>query len=225
MSYGSFDTSEKIRLTSQLFLGAHYVGSRLIGSLDEPEQLVVDFAALDCFTYLDYVEALRKTNDFHHDFKQNIIQTRYIDSNVSYLARKHFLSDWLVPDNNGNKNADDITSSLSAHAVVVPKMLNQKEDDSVYIEGLAPKYREIVYIPSEFVDESVLAGMRTGDYIGMYTGLAGLDVTHTGIYIETPEGPIYRNASSLSANMKVVDTPLFEYIEGKPGIVVYRAAE
>ncbi|WP_146674791.1 N-acetylmuramoyl-L-alanine amidase-like domain-containing protein, partial [Salmonella enterica] len=33
----------------------------------------------------------------------------------------------------------------------------------------------------------------------------------------------FRNASSLAANRKVVDTPFMEYMHSRPGIVVLRA--
>ncbi|MFG3702925.1 N-acetylmuramoyl-L-alanine amidase-like domain-containing protein, partial [Micromonospora sp. NPDC047620] len=36
----------------------------------------------------------------------------------------------------------------------------------------------------------------------------------------TPTGPVFRNASSLAVNNKVVDTPLSEYLQTVPGIVV-----
>nr|WP_242397397.1 N-acetylmuramoyl-L-alanine amidase-like domain-containing protein [Aeromonas salmonicida] len=38
-------------------------------------------------------------------------------------------------------------------------------------------------------------------------------------------GPVLRNASSVSTNMKVVDSPFIDYVKNKPGILVYRATE
>ncbi|WP_131824557.1 N-acetylmuramoyl-L-alanine amidase-like domain-containing protein, partial [Mycobacteroides abscessus] len=43
-----------------------------------------------------------------------------------------------------------------------------------------------------------------------------------GIFLHTPSGPVLRNASSLRANNQVVDTPLREYLDTVPGIVVLR---
>ena len=68
-----------------------------------------------------------------------------------------------------------------------------------------------------------MAQLRTGDYIGIYTHLAGLDVTHTGIFIMTENGPMLRNASSRKENMKVMDSPFMDYVINTPGIVVLRA--
>lgn len=64
--------------------------------------------------------------------------------------------------------------------------------------------------------------MQTGDYVGIYSPLAGLDVSHTGIIIKKGNQVWLRNASSLKKNMKVVDTPLLSYIKTRPGIVIAR---
>lgn len=53
--------------------------------------------------------------------------------------------------------------------------------------------------------------------------MQGLDVSHTGIVIRAGDAVWFRNASSLSANRKVVDTPFLNYMRSKPGIVVLRA--
>lgn len=68
----------------------------------------------------------------------------------------------------------------------------------------------------------VLNNLKTGDYIGIYSPIKGLDVSHTGIVIRKNNQVLYRNASSLSKNMKVVDTNFLEYISSKTGIIVLR---
>jgi hypothetical protein len=161
------DSGYMIDLLSRPFLGTPYVANMLIGSQDTPEKLVIDFRGLDCFTYIDYVDAL--------------------------------------------------------HTVTLVKNLNQKSDGSSYLPGLKNVQRSITYLPSDFIDDKVLAQLHTGDYIGIYTHLAGLDVTHTGIYIMTENGPVLRNASSRKENMQVVDSPFMDYVQATPGIVVFRA--
>jgi len=214
---------KKIKAISKLFLNSSYVKNRLIGSGVEKERFVADFRALDCFTFLDYVESLRKSYDFSYDFSDNLIKTRYKNSTVDFLLRKHFFSDWTYEDDNGDRNAEDITEYLTEHTNTIQKELNQKADGGTYIAGLPIVSRKISYIPGDSIDDSVVNNLENGDYIGIYTNIAGLDVTHTGIFIRGKNGPVYRNASSLSNNMKVVDTPFLEYVQGKPGIVVYRA--
>nr|NIQ97208.1 DUF1460 domain-containing protein [Desulfuromonadales bacterium]NIS43194.1 DUF1460 domain-containing protein [Desulfuromonadales bacterium] len=58
---------------------------------------------------------------------------------------------------------------------------------------------------------------------GLYTDLDGLDVSHVGILIRRQGDLLLRHASSRKGVEQVVDVPLFDYLQGKPGIVVLRA--
>lgn len=212
------DKTREIELLSHAFLRTPYVADKLIGSATAPEELVIDFRGLDCFTYLDYVQALRTATTLE-TFTENVIQTRYINGSLDFLHRKHFFTDWA---NTKQVIADDITAQLSNNAVTVVKQLNRKADGGVYLPSLPSVERSLTYIPSEFVDQRVISQLQTGDYIGIYTKLLGLDVTHTGFFIMTPQGAVLRNASSRQENMKVVDSPLANYIANTPGIIVLR---
>ncbi|MFI6365645.1 DUF1460 domain-containing protein [Nocardia sp. NPDC050630] len=209
---------ELIERLSAHLLGTPYGADMLIGAADQPEQLVIDLRRVDCFTYLDYVEALSRSND-GDQFVANLIATRYTDSRVEFRQRKHFFSDW---SHTARIAATDITDTLSPAAVTVAKRLNAKAGGGVYLPGLPVVDRDITYIPSAAVDEGVIGGLRTGDYIGAYADQPGLDVTHVGIFVMTPSGPVFRNASSLAANNKVVDSPFAEYVRTTPGIMVLR---
>lgn len=210
---------ELIEALSARFLGTPYGANMLIGSASQPEQLVIDFRAVDCFTYLDYVEALSRSAT-RDEFVANLVDTRYAGAQVDFAHRKHFFTDWA---HTPRIAATDITASLSPGAVTVSKALNAKSDGSLYLPGIPVVNRDITYIPSGAVDSGVLGQLRTGDYIGAYADQSGLDVTHVGIFVQTANGPVFRNASSLAANDKVVDTPVAEYLNSVPGIVVLRA--
>lgn len=209
---------ELIDLLSSRFLGTPYVANMLIGSSTQPEQLVIDFRGVDCFTYLDYVEALSRSTT-RDEFTANLIDTRYTGGQVGFANRKHFFTDWA---NTPRVAATDITASLSPSAATVVKHLNAKADGGQYLPGLPVVDRPITYIPSAAVDANVIGQLRTGDYIGAYTDQAGLDVTHVGIFVATPNGPVFRNASSLAANNQVVDSSFSDYVASTPGILVLR---
>lgn len=215
----SKDKGEIIKNVSASFLGAPYVANMLIGSPASPEKLVVDFRGLDCFTYLDYVEALRKSYS-PSDFVKNIIRTRYANNEVSYSHRKHFFTDW---SHEKPLNAKDVTSEIALNAVTVTKILNRKSDGGEFEPSLGMIKRDVTYIPSKLIDDTVVDHLKTGDYIGIYTPTEGLDVTHAGIFITTEEGPMLRNASSRITNKKVVDSPFMDYVKKTPGIIVLRA--
>ncbi|MCC4603823.1 DUF1460 domain-containing protein [Xanthomonas campestris pv. badrii] len=207
-----------IKVISAEFLGTPYQANMLQGSATTPEKLIIDFRGLDCFTYLDYVEAARHAYS-QQDFVDRLILTRYVDGVVGFTTRKHFFSDWVT---RSNLLADDITATLSSKAVRVDKALNLKDDGSFYLPGLPVVQRTITYIPAADVDSNLVRQLRTGDYVGRYSPAAGLDVSHVGIFVMTDAGPVLRNASSRPENNKVVDSPFMEYVGRTVGIVVYR---
>ncbi|WP_156850727.1 DUF1460 domain-containing protein [Bartonella refiksaydamii] len=212
---------EMISALSEAFLGTPYQANMLHGTENIPEKLIIDFRGLDCFTYLDYVEALRKSTS-QTEFINNVIKTRYVDGNINFLNRKHFFTDWAYRE---YKQANDITAQLSPHAVSTEKYLNKKADGGNYLPGLPVVKRNITYIPSNFINEEVISRLQTGDFIGIYSKLAGLDVSHVGFFIMTDNGPMLRNASSKKENEKVVDSPFMDYVVKTPGIVVLRALQ
>lgn len=216
---GTRTNGELIELLSRQFLGTPYAADMLIGTATQPEKLVIDLRRVDCFTYLDYVDALTRSTD-RDQFVANLIETRYADGQVSFLQRKHFFSDW---SHTARTSATDITATLSTAAVTVAKHLNAKGDGGTYLPGLPVVDRAITYIPSAAVDSNLVRQLHTGDYIGAYADQPGLDVTHVGIFVATPTGPVLRNASSLTATNQVVDSPFADYVHSTPGIVVLRA--
>lgn len=208
-----------ISRVSSAFLGTPYQADTLIGGADTPEALVANFNGVDCFTLVDYVEALTRSHD-QKTFLNILARTRYTGGNVGYLYRRHFLSDWVATSPH---NARDVTPYISLDYVVVDKQLNRKPDGSEYIPGLGIHPRRINYIPGKAINQQVLDRLKAGDYVGVYSPLDGLDVSHVGIVVRHDGQVWFRNASSLAANRKVVDSPFFAYMRDKPGIIVLRA--
>jgi hypothetical protein len=206
---------------SRQFLGVPYGAGTLVGSATRPEELVIDVEAVDCFTYADYVEALKRADD-REEFVDRLIEIRYKDGVVGFRHRRHFLTDWSVDT---PAIATDVTADLGAKSVTAAKRLNRKDTGGVYLPGLPEVPRQITYIPRGEVDDTVVDALRTGDYIGAYAEDGGLDVTHVGIFVDTPGGPVVRNASSVTKNNKVVDDPFFDYVATVPGIVVLRPTQ
>ncbi|MXV43715.1 DUF1460 domain-containing protein [Saccharibacter sp. 17.LH.SD] len=211
------DNRARLETISQSLLGTPYQAHHLIGSATQPEELVVDLRSVDCLSFLEYVTALNSSTS-ENEFLGKLVQTRYVNNTVSFSTRRHFLSDWCYPY---PVLGDDITKKLSSQSVSVVKTLNQKADGSLYLPGISIKKRVITYIPSASLD-TVYPQLRTGDLIGIYSNLPGLDVSHTGFAICNGETVVFRNASSLSAHPYVVDIPLKDYVANKRGITVIR---
>ncbi len=213
--------AERSERLSRQFLGTPYGADTLVGSATVPEQLVAELERVDCFTLADYVEALKRSTS-RDQFVNALIRVRYKDNAVGFATRKHFFTDWAAA---APAIATDITATLSPDAVEVTKHLNRKDAGGVYLPGLPVVSRTVAYLPSAAVDDDVVKQLRTGDYVGAYAEDGGLDVTHVGIYVAGPNGPVLRNASSLKANEKVVDSPLSDYLRTVPGIVVLRPVQ
>ncbi|HML93923.1 MAG TPA: DUF1460 domain-containing protein [Thermodesulfobacteriota bacterium] len=210
---------ERIGFISAEFLGTPYVADTLTGSVNTPEVFTIDLEGMDCFTYVDYVEALSLSDSFP-DFEENLRKIRYKDGVVAFRNRNHFFSDW--PINNSGKVKDMTREIGGGKTRSASKSLNLKKDGTVYLPGIPVKNRTIYYIPSSEIDGEVTSSLRTGDYAGIFTEIDGLDVSHTGIIVKKGNTAYLRHASSRKSNMKVVDENLTEYMQNKPGLVVYR---
>lgn len=220
LPFSGEDHGEVISRVSSAFLGTPYQANTLIGGPDTPESLVANTNGVDCFTFIDYTEALTRSHD-QASFLRNLAAVRYTGGNVSYLSRRHFFSDWSATK---PYNARDVTPDISPDYAVADKQLNRKPDGSEYIPGLGIHPRKINYIQGKAISQQVLDNLKTGDYVGVYSSaLDGLDVSHVGIVVRHDGKVWFRNASSLAENKKVVDSPFAEYMRAKPGIVVLRA--
>lgn len=104
----------------------------------------------------------------------------------------------------------------------VNKHLNLKPDASLWLAGIGVTARQIHYLPAEKVDEDILSALRPGDYVGVFSPLEGLDVSHTGIIVKDKGRTLLRHASSRRETGRVVDEALLPYLKDKPGLVVYR---
>jgi hypothetical protein len=213
-------TGSQIDFISRQFLNTDYKESTLTGDINTPEILVMNLEKVDCFTLLDYVEAMRLSESFS-DFKENLKRVRYRSGKVVFENRNHFFTDWQEYNAGCIEN---ITGQINIQNIkTVKKLLNKKEDGASCLQGILPRERTIQYIASEDIDHSLLFHLETGDYVGIYSALQGLDVSHVGIVVKD-RGEVYlRHASS--KQRKVVDEVLRQYVSEKPGLIVLRPKE
>lgn len=218
-SYKIKGAGSHIDFISENFLDTDYKESTLIGDINTPEVLVINLKGVDCFTFIDYVEAMRLSCSFPK-FKKNLKRVRYRSGKVSFKNRNHFFTDWK------EFNSDfvyDVTEQIGArHAIEVNKILNQREDKTYLLPGIPLKKRKIKYIPSDAVDDSVISKLRTGDYAGIYSTIQELDVSHVGIIIKRGSTTYLRHASSARMHRKVIDEDFRKYISNKPGLIILR---
>ena len=216
------DAGQRIAFLSNTFLGLEYQESTLIGSEHAPEVFVINLQGVDCLTFIEYIEAMRLSKSFS-EFQTNLRKVRYESGVVSFSKRNHFFTDWIE---NNKDFIRDVTGEIAADATKrVRKILNVRGDGTFLLPGIQPVEREIGYVPAENIDDAVFHAMKTGDYIGIYSTVHGLDVSHVGIVIRDGESIFLRHASSQKKYRKVIDQDLKEYILNKPGIIVLRPKE
>lgn len=210
---------DRIVALSAHFLDRPYAANCLVGGPDEPEQLVIDLSGFDCFTLLDVVEALRRAADVE-DFPEQLKHVRYRDGEVTYVLRRHFFSDWPAAD---DAAIVDVTSAVGqGGAVTVVKQLNRRSDGALWLPGIDVTRRPVTFLPTSAITPQTLLSLQSGDYVGIYSDLDGLDVSHTGLIVKAGKSVRLRHASSRRGVERVVDEPLLDYLQGKPGLVVYR---
>lgn len=218
-SYKTYRVSERIGYISSKFLGIKYKENTLIGNMDTHEVFVVNLEFLDCMTFIEYVEAMRLSQDYK-EFIDNLKKIRYKNGIVSYFTRNHFFTDWIETN---SKSIEDITNDIGReYAVKITKDINLKEDNTLYVPGIPHRLREFSYIPSVYFKKELIDRLSTGDYIGIFSESMGLDVSHVGIFILKDNKYFLRHASSKEKYRKVVDEDFIEYVNNKPGIIVFR---
>lgn len=213
------ETGLRIDFLSKQFLDTKYKESTLIGNANNREVFVIDLEGVDCLTFIEYIEAMRRSKSFA-EFNENLMRVRYRSGLVAFQNRNHFFTDWKAFN---SAFIVDVTSHIGGEKrKEVSKRLNEKHDGSFFVPGVSCRLREVVYIQSIYVDHNLTEKLETGDYIGIYSKQDGLDVSHTGIIIKGQKTVNFRHASSVKKNMKVVDEDLVSYLKAKPGIIVFR---
>ncbi|GBD95446.1 hypothetical protein BMS3Abin06_00318 [bacterium BMS3Abin06] len=218
-SSGISDPGERIDFLSKQFLKIKYQESTLIGDINTHEVFVINLEGVDCFTFIEYIEAMRRSGSFN-EFRENLRKVRYLSGRIAFENRNHFFTDWKAfnPD-----FVVDITKYISSgKSKEVSKILNKRDDGTLFLPGLSCRLRGLTYIPSIYVDDAVIEKLKTGDYAGIYSETGGLDVSHVGIIIREQNAVKLRHASSVGKYMEVVDEDFKDYQEAKPGIIVLR---
>lgn len=218
-------------------LGAPYEAGLLDRSPDEP--LVVDLERFDCVLFVETVLALARgvaVESWDFDgFRGRIEEQRYRDGRrEGYCSRLHYFSEWIL-DNERRGIVTNVTAGLGG--VPLGKRLDfmgtHREsypllaDDSLYAEVLAMERRleglEILHVPQDRIRD-VYPLLEAGDIVALTTRVEGLDVSHTGLVVDTGDGG--RGLLHAALDRGVVLSPdLQSYVQNnrsQVGIVVAR---
>lgn len=191
-------------------------------SKGEPEKLVVNFAGVDCVTFVELTLALAHANSYEK-FVQKLREIRYDGGQISYQKRNHYMAaDW-TPHN--ARLVDDVTQTAGGRfSETVHKKLTliDRNEDGVKDAQMAT----IMFISKQHV-EAVKSAIREGDILLFTSPRSDLDVQHCGI-------ATWKNGEVYVMNAKKGDTvttdswPLVKYIARIPrfsGIKILRPKE
>jgi len=191
------------------FRGRPYQGGTLTPP-GEAEELVLRLDVFDCLTWLDHAVALLQA-DSYRDYHGHLLRNRYYDSEISFETRRHFFTDWL--------DRDDWYSPRDLQSEQAVKLLNRRAGGGTWVPGIPCRMRRFGWLPSASLS-SRQELLRSGDLIGFYTDLPGLDVTHVGLLEVDGDSLFLLHASSAAG--KLVRVEFLDYASGKPGVVVLR---
>lgn len=205
---------DRIIRVSDFFINIPYKKNTIKGSAEIKEELTIDFEGVDCMTFIEYVEALRLSND-NMSFIENLKKVRYYNGIVDFFSRRHFFTDWDYLT-----TVKNITSEIGGEYVLTTsKELNKVDRQKKWIEGLPTKLRKIQFIPKNNILK-ILDKICSVLYCGFYSSKEGLDVSHVGILCKIHDNFVLRHASSIDG--KVTEESFLEYAIHNEGIILYK---
>jgi hypothetical protein len=229
---------EIMQKVGEQMLNRPYVAGMLDANMVEPAEPVVTLDKFDCLLLVESVFALSKNvkaqNYDYGQFKRNLTNIRYRSGmNTGYPSRLHYFIDW-IRDNQSRGNVTDVTPRVTPLTNTINFMsthrasYKQLVDNANYaqIQQVEANLRgyQVYYIPKNQLRQ-YYPQMQGGDIIATATNIAGLDVTHTGIIMDRPNGVKgFLNASSRQHKV-IVSPDLQDYSAGIPaqtGILLIR---
>ena len=222
------------------FLGTDYK-SHTIESKSK-EKLVINLSGFDCYTFLESILALARNikndNTSFENYLKEIKRIRYRKGRMkNYPSRLHYFSDWIY-DSGRRRIVKDVTKQIGGvsynnkvHFMSMnPHLYPQLRKNPNFIEEMKIiediiSNRDYFYIPQNKI-KKLESGIKSGDIIGLTTGIKGLDIAHTGIAIRMDDGRIHlMHAPSEGKKVQISEKPLADYVKGnrrQTGIMVAR---
>ena len=217
--------------------GTPYVAGML--DVQPEETLVAPLDRFDCVLFVESVLSLSRGiaagDESYEGYLKRIEAQRYRGGTLAgYGSRLHYFSDWIA-DGAERGLVENVTASIGGEAYA--KTLNfmsthrsayaQLRDDARYAEILNAETRlaslPLRYLPKARVQASY-ASIQAGDILATTTNTQGLDVTHTGFAVVSPDGRVgFLHASPGRGVILAPD--LMAYLDRHPhqtGLVVAR---
>ncbi len=200
----------RMKIISGRLLGSPYIISPLKGSFREPEEFVSRVDGFDCMTYVETVLALSEANTVDQ-FLDRLRENRYINGEISYKNRLHYVIDWHHA-NVSRGILQDLTQG--ADTIEFTKTLTQ-------LKGFQPRQTTLRIFPRAMIG-SVREWLRDGDLIYFVPFHNGLDAYHLGIIFREGDRILIRHASRRKRKVVEQDLAVFFKSSQMKGFIVAR---
>jgi hypothetical protein len=221
---------------SKSFQGRPYVAHTLDGN--ETEQLVVNFRAFDCTTFLETTLALslarhqllneQDSVQFDRVFRRNLTTIRYRNGAINgFASRLHYFSEWLI-DNEQKGILEDITRKIGGMQVSkpvsymtkttwkYPQLSDPPTRQQIALVESAISQQSFWFIPKKRIKD-IESSLKEGDIIMLTASRPGLDMKHVGFVVwqNGPNGEKRAHllhASSHYGEVMISEEPLADYV-------------
>lgn len=215
MTAGVPRLADRLGMISSLFVGRPYLSAPLVGSSEEPEQMVSRLDAFDCVTFVESVLALA-TSRQPADYERQLAALRYRRGRVAWLERNHYMTLWIER----NEAAGLVAPVARGDWIPEP----QPRSLSV-LAGYPIVERTLDYLPApqaQLLEHEAI----TGDVVCFVSTGPSLDTFHVGMLATRPGSALLVRHASRSAG-KVVEQELQAFLAQNetPGLLVVRSRE
>jgi hypothetical protein len=228
--------AETVIAISKSFQGRPYVAHTLDGN--ETEQLVVNFRAFDCTTFLETTLALslarhqllneQDSVQFDRLFRKNLTTLRYRNGKINgFASRLHYFSEWLF-DNEQKGIVQDVTRKIGGMQVSkpvsymtkstwkYPQLSDPRNRQQIALVESAISQQSFWFIPKKSIRE-IECSLKEGDIIMLTASRPGLDMKHVGFVVwqNGPNGEKRAHllhASSHYGEVMISEEPLADYV-------------
>lgn len=223
-------------------IGYQFIGTPYkAGLLDRSptEKLIISFHSFDCVLFVETVFAIAQgitRQDYNYpNFSDRLRQLRYRNGEINgYCSRLHYFSDWIL-DNEKKGKITNITANLggiplnknfhfmTTHKSSYPQLSKNTNYQCILDVETKLNNLKIHYIPNHRIYK-VYNQLQAGDIVAIATDIEGLDVTHTGLVYQMPNGNIGFIHASPNGSVRISsDLQNFvEKVNNSVGIIVAR---
>ncbi len=207
---GADSLSRRMAIITSHLLGRPYISNPLPGSARTRERMLVRMDGFDCVTFVESVLALALSAS-PTDLALYLRRIRYLDGQVSWWTRNHYMSLWLERNQQAGhlRLLDGEPWITEDH----PRLLS-------CLPGFPPLARTLTYLPLELA-HTITPNTEDGDIVLFVSQRNDLDTFHLGLLF-TGEGLLLRHAARSAGS--VIQEPFTAFLDRNqlPGIILAR---